>query len=86
MGILWNFLGILWKFFENSLGILWKFFGNSLGILWDERKCFFQDFGLMEKEGRKEEEFESLEVRASLSHLKMVSVEAACRVAQSKKL
>ena len=40
----------------------------------------------MEKEGRKEEEFESLEVRASLSHLKMVSVEAACRVAQSKKL
>ena len=75
-------MGIFGEFFGNSLGILWEFFRNSLEIVtkvsW---LCLFTKsivsylgrFGFLSRFCLKAEgqEFRSLEVRASISHLKI---------------
>ena len=75
-------MGIFGEFFGNSLGIHWEFFRNSLEIVtkvsW---LCLFTKsivsylgrFGFLSRFCLKAEgqEFRSLEVRASISHLKI---------------
>ena len=51
LGVLWDSLGVLWKFYAMSLGVLWNslgFFGSSSGVLqeffWSHLGALFKFF------------------------------------------